>query len=39
MVNNWIVNGYENKNKYYKYSEKVENGYGNGQKKITKYVN
>ena len=34
MVSNWIVNGNEKKNKFYKYSEKVENGYGNGHEKL-----
>ena len=38
MVSNWIINGKENKNKFQKYSEKFDNGYGNGHEKLLNMI-
>lgn len=38
MISNWIVNGQEKKNKYKKYSEKFDHGYGNGHEKLLNMI-
>ena len=38
MISTWIINGQEKKNKYKKYSEKFNHGYGNGHEKLLNMI-
>jgi predicted dehydrogenase len=38
MVSSWIINGKENKNKFQRYCEKFDNGYGNGHEKLLNMI-